>query len=117
MLKLTVDDINTLINDYVRMLTLKGKELSNKNSDSRELILRKENKALRLEVTSLQTKLKLSEETIESMMGEFSSMYEGGKKEGEQRLKNEMYQLKQSLDAEEVKIKTELKDLDEKDDS
>lgn len=117
MLKLTVDDINTLINDYVRMLTLKGKDLSNKNSDSRELILRKENKTLRLEVTSLQTKLKLSEETIESMMGEFSSMYEGGKKEGEQRLKNEMYQLKQSISAEEANVKSELKDLETKDDS
>ena len=117
MLKLTIDDINTLINDYVRMLTLKGKELSNKDSDSRELILRKENKALRLEISSLTSKLKISEETIESMMGEFSSMYEGGKKEGEQRLKNEMYQLKQSLNAEEAKVKSELKGLDNEDES
>lgn len=117
MLKLTINDINTLINDYVRMLTLKGKELSNKDSDSRELILRKENKALRLEVASLTTKLNLSEEAIENMMGEFSSMYEGGKKEGEQRLKNEMYQLKQSINSEEAKVKSELKDLDEKEDS
>ena len=113
MLKLTVDDINTLINDYVRMLTLKGKELSNKDSDSRELILRKECEALRLENNSLQTRLALSEETIENMMGEFSSMYEGGKKEGEQRLKNEMYQLKQSLNEEESKVKAGLKGLDE----
>ena len=67
MLQLTVDDINTLINDYVRMLTLKGKELSNKESDSRELILRRENKALHLEITSLQAKLKLSEETSNSI--------------------------------------------------
>lgn len=117
MLKLTINDINTLINDYVRMLTLKGKDLSNKDSDSRELILRKENKALRLEVASLTTKLNLSEEAIENMMGEFSSMYEGGKKEGEQRLKNEMYQLKQSINSEEAKVKSELKDLDEKEDS
>ena len=113
MLKLTVDDINTLINDYVHMLTLKGKELSNKDSDSRELILRKENDALRLENDSLKTRLSLSEETIENMMGEFSSMYEGGKKEGEQRLKNEMYQLKQSLNSEEAKVKSGLKDLKE----
>ena len=113
MLKLTVNDINTLINDYVRMLTLKGKDLSNKESDSRELILRKENEALRLENASLQARLTTSTETIETMMGEFSSMYEGGKKEGEQRLKNEMYQLKQSLDSEEAKVKSELKDLDE----
>lgn len=80
MLKLTINDINTLVNDYVRMLTLKGKDLSNKDSDSRELILRKENEALRVENKSLQTRLALSEETIENMMGEFSSMYEGGKK-------------------------------------
>jgi len=113
MLKLTINDINTLVNDYVRMLTLKGKELSNKDSDSRELILRKENEALRLENASLQSRLTLSEETIENMMGEFSSMYEGGKKEGEQRVKNEMYKLKQSLDSEEAKVKSELKDLEE----
>ena len=113
MLKLTVNDINTLVNDYVRMLTLKGKDLSNKESDSRELILRKENEALRLENASLQARLTTSTETIETMMGEFSSMYEGGKKEGEQRLKNEMYQLKQSLDSEEAKVKSELKDLEE----
>ena len=113
MLKLTINDINTLLNDYVRMLTLKGKEVSNNDRDSRELILRKENEALRLELTSLETRLKISNETIENMMSEFSSMYEGGKKAGEQRLKNEMYQLKQSISSEEVKIKSELSELDE----
>lgn len=115
MLKLTIKDINTLVNDYVKMLTLKGKELANKDSEARELILRKENEALRLENASLQTRLNLSEETIENMMGEFSSMYEGGKKEGEQRLKNEMYQLKQSLDGEEAKVKAELGGLEKED--
>ena len=113
MLKLTINDINTLVNDYVKMLTLKGKDLSNKEGDSRELILRKENEALRLENASLQARLTTSAETIESMMGEFSSMYEGGKKEGEQRLKNEMYHLKQSLDSEEAKVKAELSELNE----
>ena len=111
MLKLTINDINTLVNDYVKMLTLKGKDLSNKESDSRELILRKENEALRLENASLEARLTTSAETLESMMGEFSSMYEGGKKEGEQRLKNEMYHLKQSLDSEETKVKAELSEL------
>ena len=117
MLKLTINDINTLVNDYVKMLTLKGKELANKDSEARELILRKENEALRLENASLQTRLNLSEETIENMMGEFSSMYEGGKKEGEQRLKNEMYQLKQSLDGEEAKVKAELGELEKEDEA
>ena len=48
-------------------------------------------------------------------MGEFSSMYEGGKKEGEQRLKNEMYQLKQSINAEEAKVKSEISNLNNQD--
>ena len=106
-LKPTTDDINTLINNYVRLLALTSEK------ESHELKLRKENEALRLENASLQTRLELSEKTIENMMGEFSSMYEGGKKEGEQRLKNEMYQLKQSLDAEDLKIKSKLTNLDE----
>ena len=116
MLKPTTDDINTLINNYVRLLTLTVEKSSSTDAEkeSHALNLRKENEALRLENASLTTRLTLSEETIENMMGEFSSMYEGGKKEGEQRLKNEMYQLKQSLDAEEIKAKSALTDLDEK---
>ena len=115
-LKPTTDDINTLINNYVRLLALTTEKESStdEGKESNELKLKKENEALRLENSSLQTRLGLSEETIENMMGEFSSMYEGGKKEGEQRLKNEMYQLKQSLDAEEIKAKSALTDLDEK---
>lgn len=113
LLKLTTSDINSLINDYVRLLTLKAESESTKEKESRYVILKKENEALRLENASLETRLNVSNETIENMMGEFSSMYEGGKKEGQQRLKNEMYQLKQSIDGEEAKVKFELKDLDE----
>ena len=47
-------------------------------------------------------------------MGEFSSMYEGGKKEGEQRVKNEMYKLKQSLDDENARTKAELEEIKRK---
>lgn len=117
LLKLTTDDINALINNYVRLLALKAEKETSENTEkeSMQVILKKENEALRLENTSLKSRLNISEETIENMMGEFSSMYEGGKKEGEQRLKNEMYQLKQSINAEEAKVKTELNDLDEKD--
>ena len=99
LLKLTTDDINSLINNYVRLLAVEAIKVisTDEEKESHELKLRKENEALRLENASLQTRLSLSEETIENMMGEFSSMYEGGKKEGEQRLKNEMYQLKQQL--------------------
>ena len=111
LLKLTVNDINTLLNDYVRMLTLKGHQVADKNRDSRELQLRKENEALRLENASLETRLTNATETIENMMGEFSSMYEGGKKEGEQRVKNEMYKLKQSLDTEKARVESELEEL------
>ncbi|MDH5599794.1 MAG: hypothetical protein OEY78_00690 [Gammaproteobacteria bacterium] len=111
LLKLTVSDINTLLNDYVRMLTLKGHQVADKNRDSRELQLRKENEALRIENTSLEKQLASATETIENMMGEFSSMYEGGKKEGEQRVKNEMYKLKQSLDKEKARAKTEVDDI------
>ncbi len=114
LLKLTINDINALINDYVRMLTLKGNVVADTNRDSRELQLRKENEALRLENDSLQKRLTESLDTIESMMGEFSSMYEGGKKEGEQRVKNEMYKLKQSLNSEEARVKSEVNELDEK---
>ena len=114
LLKLTINDINTLLNDYVRMLTLKGHQVADKNRDSRELQLRKENEALLLENTSLETRLANSTETIENMMGEFSSMYEGGKKEGEQRVKNEMYKLKQTQDKEEARVKSELDELEQK---
>jgi len=112
LLKLTTSDINALINDYVRLLTLEVESESTKEKESRYVILKKENEALRVENASLEARLKASNETIENMMGEFSSMYEGGKKEGQQRLKNEMYQLKQSIDKEEAKVKAELKDLD-----
>ena len=111
LLKLTINDINTLLDDYVRMLTLKGHQVADKNRDSRELQLRKENEALRVENASLQKQLASATETIENMMGEFSSMYEGGKKEGEKRVKNEMYKLKQSLDDEKARAKSELDEL------
>ncbi len=114
LLKLTTEDINSLINDYVRLLALKAEKETEDEKESRELTLKKENESLRLQNASLEARLKSSNTTIENMMGEFSSMYEGGKKEGEQRLKNEMYQLKQSLDEEEAKITSELKTLDEK---
>ena len=115
LLKPTTDDINTLINNYVRLLALTAEKTSSTDAEkeSHVINLRKENEALRLELASVEKRLILSNETIENMMGEFSSMYEGGKKEGEQRLKNEMYQLKQSLDAEDLKVKSKLTNLDE----
>lgn len=115
-LKLTTEDINSLINDYIRLLALKAEKVSDTGKDSRELKLKKENETLRLENASLQIRLNTSTETIENMMGEFSSMYEGGKKEGEKRVKNEMYKLKQSLNSEEARVKSEVNELQKKDD-
>lgn len=114
LLRLTADDLNSLINDYVRLLKLTVEKEKDDNKGSRELALRKENEALRIENASLQTRMDKATETIENMMGEFSSMYEGGKKEGEQRVKNEMYKLQQAFKSEEVKVKNETKGLDEK---
>ena len=111
LLKLTTDDINSLINDYVRLLALKEEKETDESKESRDLLLKKENEALRLEKASLESRLSTATETIESMMGEFSSMYEGGKKEGEQRVKNEMYKLKQNLDEEEARMKSEVNEL------
>lgn len=112
LLKLTINDINTLVNDYVRMLTLKGNVVANDGKESRELQLRKESDALRIENISLKKRLDAEEETIETMMGELSAMYEGGKKEGQQRVKNEMYKLKQNLNAEEAKVKKEVSEIE-----
>jgi len=114
LLKLTTEDINLLINDYIRLLALKVEKESDSHKESKDLKLKKENEALRLENESLQKRFSTATETIENMMGEFSSMYEGGKKEGEKRVKNEMYKLKQSLEKEEAQVKSELDELKNK---
>ncbi|MCK4865869.1 MAG: hypothetical protein KAT06_10670 [Gammaproteobacteria bacterium] len=114
LLKLTTEDINSLVNNYVRLLALKAEKDSDNSKESTEIKLKKENDALCLDNASLQKRLTDSLETIENMMSEFSSMYEGGKKEGEQRVKNEMYKLKQSLKTEEVRVESSLNELDEK---
>ena len=114
LLRLSVDDINSLINDYVQLLQVTIETENDTSKASHELALKKENEALRIEIASLKARLEKATETIESMMGEFSSMYEGGKKEGEQRVKNEMYKLQQAFKNEEVKAKTETKNIDSK---
>lgn len=112
-LKLTVDDINTLLNDYVRLLTLKGNVVADQQRDARELQLRKENEALRAKLAEVEAKLKLATDSVENMMAEYATMYEGGKKEGEQRVKNEMYKLKQSMENEKVKATQAINELDQ----
>lgn len=114
LLRLTADDINSLINDYVRLLKITIDTEVDDGKASHELALKKENEALRIENASLKSRLEKATETIENMMGEFSSMYEGGKKEGEQRVKNEMYKLQQAFKNEEVKVINDTKSIDSK---
>lgn len=59
--------------------------------------LREEKKTLKEKNFQLQADFDASMGTIESMTAEFANMYEGGSKEGEKKMKNEMYQLKQTL--------------------
>lgn len=95
LLNLITDDMDNLTDHYLRLLTESGDD--KKEKESREVLLKRENKALREENKELKSKLEASMASIESIMSEYASMYEGGQKEGEQRLKNEMYQLKQTL--------------------
>lgn len=59
--------------------------------------LREEKKELKLKNAQLQVDFEASVDSIERMTIEFANMYEGGSKEGEKRIKNEMYQLRQVL--------------------
>lgn len=59
--------------------------------------LRDEKKLLKEKNFQLQSDFEASMGTIESMTTEFANMYEGGSKEGEKKIKNEMYQLRQTL--------------------
>lgn len=59
--------------------------------------LREEKKTLKLKNAQLQVDFSASVDSIERMTTEFANMYEGGSKDGEKRIKNEMYQLRQIL--------------------
>jgi len=59
--------------------------------------LREEKKSLKLKNAQLQIDFEASVDSIERMTTEFANMYEGGSKDGEKRIKNEMYQLRQIL--------------------
>ncbi len=62
-------------------------------------ILRKENQRLRAQNAKLESDLAQAMATMENMLAEYASMYEGGRKEGEQRMKNEMFRLRQALES------------------
>lgn len=59
--------------------------------------LREEKKTLKEKNSQLQIDFDAAMESMERMTTEFANMYEGGSKEGEKRVKNEMYQLRQTL--------------------
>ena len=88
-------DVQALAQGY-SLLGKQAAEVVEKGRDH-EHQLRKENQELREKNAKLQHDLDASMESMETMMSEYANMYEGGSKDGEQRLKNEMYQLKQKL--------------------
>jgi len=59
--------------------------------------LRDEKKTLKEKNSQLQIDFDAAMESMERMTSEFANMYEGGSEGGEKRVKNEMYQLKQTL--------------------
>lgn len=88
-------DVEKLLRNYYHLL-----EQEAEGDDANESLivkLRRENKQLRDEKASLQKNLEATMQTMENMMDEYASMYEGGHKEGEQRLKNEMFKLQQKI--------------------
>jgi len=115
LLKSTTSGIHSLVGSYVELLAQQPDagfddvDLDGDSKKSRDLKMKKENETLRVEVASLEARLQNATDTIEGMMSEFSSMYEGGKEEGEQQAKNEMYKLKQKLEGEDEKVKAEMK--------
>ncbi len=66
--------------------------------DSKLVLVREENTTLRETNARLKKDLDAAMQTMESMMSEYASMYEGGQKDGEQRMKNEMFKLRQVLE-------------------
>ena len=105
LLKSTTSGIHSLIGNYIQLLSAQSEGLSGSadNKDekgSKSLTMKKENEALRLEVSALEAKLQNATDTIESMMGEFSSMYEGGKDEGDERTEKEMKKVKRKINDE-----------------
>ena len=73
--------------------------------------LRKENQRLRARNAKLEADLAQAMATMENMLTEYASMYEGGRKEGEQRMKNEMFRLRQALENGELPPDDEIPEL------
>lgn len=105
----TTTGIHSLVGNYIKLLDLEPnpeasfmsmEELKNLDDDSKEskiVILKSENEALRVETKSLEAKLKAATEAAENMMSELSSMFEGGHEVGDEKVKNEIYKFEQKL--------------------
>lgn len=91
------DDVEKLVKNYYHLLEQDEEGEGDSARESLIVKLRKENKQLRDEKATLQKNLETTMETLENMMDEYASMYEGGHKEGEQRMKNEMFKLQQKI--------------------
>lgn len=91
-----------------------GKSGDDKGKGSKVVLMREENSNLREANAKLKRDLDAAMQTMESMMSEYASMYEGGQKDGEQRMKNEMFKLRQIMEKkpEEDDLVDEVGDLD-----
>lgn len=91
-----------------------GKSGDDKGKGSKVVLMREENSNLREANAKLKRDLDAAMQTMESMMSEYASMYEGGQKDGEQRMKNEMFKLRQIMEKkpEEDDLADEVGDLD-----
>ncbi len=99
-----ISDFNTYLNELIESYqSLSDGENENNGRDEPEknsklVLVREENISLREANSKLKKDLDEAMKTMESMMSEYTSMYEGGKKDGEQRMKNEMFKLRQVLE-------------------
>ncbi len=93
------NDVKALIDNY-RNLVEADQDGDNEGSEkpSTPRILRGENRELRLAKAQLEADLAAAMETMENMMTEYATMYEGNRQDGEQRVKNEMFKLHQKLE-------------------
>lgn len=90
-------DVERLVKSYYHLLEEEEDDEGDTERESLIVKLKRENRQLRDEKNTLQKNLETTMETLENMMDEYASMYEGGHKEGEQRMKNEMFKLRQKI--------------------
>jgi len=95
--------LNDVIESYQGISQVEGSNNTGSADGEEErgsnlVITREENSNLREANKKLKKDLDAAMQTMESMMSEYASMYEGGQKDGEQRMKNEMFKLKQVLE-------------------